>query len=61
MSMLTKSPAAYSGNGGRDWRGVCAVDACSVRPAGAADSERAAAAGRAGGGAGFPGAGPQPS
>lgn len=53
--------AVCSGAGGCDWRGVCAVDAFSFWPAGAADREWATAAGGAGGGAGFPGAGPQPS
>lgn len=51
----------FAGAGGRDGGGVCAVDACGLGPAGAADGERQAAAGGAGGGAGFPGAGPQPS
>lgn len=53
-------PLGSPGAGRRDGGGVCAVDACGLGPAGAADGERQAAAGRAGGGAGFPGAGPQP-
>lgn len=49
-----------AGFGGCDWRGVCASDAGAVWPEELADSKWEAAAGRAGGGAGLPGAGPQP-
>lgn len=49
-----------AGAGGRDGGGVCAADAGGVGPAGAADGERQAAAGGAGGGAGLPGAGAEP-
>lgn len=49
-----------AGFGGCDWRGVCASDAGAVRLEELADSEREAAAGGVGGGAGLPGAGPQP-
>lgn len=49
-----------AGFGGCDWRGVCTSDAGAVRHEELADSKREAAAGGAGGGTGFPGAGPQP-
>lgn len=60
--MLVKRilPLLCAGAGGRDGGGVCAVDAPGFGPEGAADGERQAAAGGAGGGAGIPGAGPQP-
>lgn len=60
-SNSTVFPGVSSGVGGCDRRGVRAVDACGVGVAGAADGERTAAAGGAGGGAGLPGAGSQPS
>lgn len=60
LKVSVQFPTTSSGARGCDRGGVCAADACGVGPSGAADRERAATAGGAGGGAGVPGAGPQP-
>ncbi len=60
LSLLTCHSLIVLGPRGCDRGGVCASDAYPVRAEEHADCEWAAAAGGAGGGAGFPGAGAEP-